>query len=371
MANLKRRKPFKYKANKAVKIPKTTRKEMTPIQRAFIAGAVIAARDGYASANALAKQMDQTQPGISKVVRTVERRAKEGGFNLWEDILYQNDLGRGRSALLTQGQKDEIIKIVTSSQANRKKESWQAIKDEDFKEVANELGVSTFENIMYEAGYSRKKPGWKPPLTRAQKRERLQWALDHNPDLHKEYDNKGYNFRQVVFTDETPARIGDQQGMIRTWCKEDELYHNHVKKDRKPMGSALQFFGAFRYGHKGPCHVYYHETQEEIKAGEKALAWENLVTKAQANSAQMSTRKALQVLNVADLNLRQEVGWIAIVTVKERSRRLFHGFKTSKDKEFHVYYLKMELLHTSHALLMTTSLWKRWRKLHGQDTLQM
>ncbi|KAF1940936.1 hypothetical protein EJ02DRAFT_493550 [Clathrospora elynae] len=159
MANLKRRKPFKYKANKAVKIPKTTRKEMTPIQRAFIAGAVIAARDGYASANALAKQMDQTQPGISKVVRTVERRAKEGGFNLWEDILYQNDLGQGRSALLTQGQKDEIIKIVTSSQANRKKESWQAIKDEDFKEVANELGVSTFENIMYEAGYSRKKPG--------------------------------------------------------------------------------------------------------------------------------------------------------------------------------------------------------------------
>ncbi|KAF1940937.1 hypothetical protein EJ02DRAFT_318152, partial [Clathrospora elynae] len=96
-----------------------------------------------------------------------------------------------------------------------------------------------------------------------QKRERLQWALDHNPDLHKEYDNKGYNFRQVVFTNKTPAWIGDQRGMIRTWCKEDELYYNDVKKDCKPMGSALQFFGAFRYGHKGPCHVYYHETQEE------------------------------------------------------------------------------------------------------------
>jgi hypothetical protein len=73
--------------------------------------------------------------------------------------------------------------------------------------------------------------------------------------------------------------------MIRTWCKEDEKYNDDVKKDRKPMGSALQFFGAFRYGHKGPCHVYYHETQEEIKEGEKALAWENQVTKAQSNSA--------------------------------------------------------------------------------------
>jgi hypothetical protein len=55
MTNLKRRKPFKYKANKVVKVPKTARKEMTPIQRAFVAGAVIASRDGYASANALSQ----------------------------------------------------------------------------------------------------------------------------------------------------------------------------------------------------------------------------------------------------------------------------------------------------------------------------
>ncbi|KAF2820765.1 hypothetical protein CC86DRAFT_386818 [Ophiobolus disseminans] len=92
--------------------------------------------------------------------------------------------------------------------------------------------------------------------------------------------------------------------MIRTWCKEDEKYDDDVKKGRKPMGSALQFFGAFRYGHKGPCHVYYHETQEEIEEGEKALVWENQVTKAQSNSAQMSARKALQVLNEADVNFR-------------------------------------------------------------------
>ncbi|KAF2825721.1 hypothetical protein CC86DRAFT_382726 [Ophiobolus disseminans] len=159
MTNLKRRKPFKYKDNKVVKIPKTARTEMTPIQRAFICGAVLASRDGYASANALAKRMTHTQPGISKVVRTVEQRAKDSGLNLWDSVLYENDLGRRRTALLTQEAKVAIINIATGSRANREKESWQAIQQKDFEAVTKNLSISSFENIMYEAGYSRRKPG--------------------------------------------------------------------------------------------------------------------------------------------------------------------------------------------------------------------
>jgi hypothetical protein len=82
MSQINRRKPYKYKENKVVKVSKTSREEMTPIQRAFIAGAVLASRDGYASARALSKRMKQTQPGISAVVRRVEKRAEEGGFDL-------------------------------------------------------------------------------------------------------------------------------------------------------------------------------------------------------------------------------------------------------------------------------------------------
>jgi hypothetical protein len=93
--------------------------------------------------------------------------------------------------------------------------------------------------------------------------------------------------------------------MIRAWCKEDEIYDDDVRKDRKQQGSALQFFGAFRYDVRGPCHVYYHETQVEIEEGAKALDWENKVTKAQSNSSQLSARAALQVLNEADVNLRR------------------------------------------------------------------
>ncbi|KAF1941289.1 hypothetical protein EJ02DRAFT_492810, partial [Clathrospora elynae] len=192
--------------------------------------------------------------------------------------------------------------ITTKDRNHRKKESWQAIQDGDYSRLPN-MSISTLENVMYEADYAQRKPGWKPPLTPAQERECYQWALNHNLDKEKEYDNKGYNFRKVVFTDETPARIREQRGMIRAWCKEDEIYNDNVKKDRKQISAALQFFGAFRYNYKGPCHVYYYETQEEIEAREQALKWENEVTWAQSNSSQMSARAALNVLEEAGINL--------------------------------------------------------------------
>ncbi|KAF2828839.1 hypothetical protein CC86DRAFT_368963 [Ophiobolus disseminans] len=31
----------------------------------------------------------------------------------------------------------------------------------------------------------------------------------------------------------------DQRGMIRTWCKDDEVYDEDIKKDRKAPGTAL------------------------------------------------------------------------------------------------------------------------------------
>ena len=114
MAKITRRKPFQYKKDKVIHHPKTSRTEIRPETRAFIVGAIIASRDGYASANALSKKRSRSQSNLSELVRRVESRALESGFNLWDPILYENDLGRGRSALLTQEQKDAIIAITTS-----------------------------------------------------------------------------------------------------------------------------------------------------------------------------------------------------------------------------------------------------------------
>ena len=93
--------------------------------------------------------------------------------------------------------------------------------------------------------------------------------------------------------------------MIRTWCKEGEQYDDGVKHDRTRNECCLQFYGCFRYNHKGPCHVYYPETEEE-KAEAKAHVEElNCNTQIHDNKLQYQARRALEHMNESDVNLRR------------------------------------------------------------------
>jgi hypothetical protein len=159
-----------------------------------------------------------------------------------------------------------------------------------------------FENVMYEAGYARRRPGWKPPLTPAQEQERYEWALTHNPDLHEYGDNKGFDFRIVAFTDETPARIGEERGMQRTWCTEQEIWDEDVKRDRNRRNCTLQFYGAFRYNYKVPCHVYHPETKAEKQVTDAQLRHENKDTQIRENKLQMYARQSLTQMSEGDIN---------------------------------------------------------------------
>jgi hypothetical protein len=120
MPKLNRRKPFAYKQDKVVKLSQTSHREMSAVQRAFVVGAIVASRDGYASARALSTHiMPQSRQALSQQVQRVEKKADDLGREIWDEILYENDLGRGRSSLLTQEQKDTIIAITTSDRAHR------------------------------------------------------------------------------------------------------------------------------------------------------------------------------------------------------------------------------------------------------------
>jgi len=44
-----------------------------------------------------------------------------------------------------------------------------------FSDIVPEMSISTFENVIYEAG-------WKPSLTPNQEEERKAWAIEHDPD---------------------------------------------------------------------------------------------------------------------------------------------------------------------------------------------
>ena len=299
------RKNFKYKQKKnVVKPPKTSRTEMSPVMRAFCVGAMTAMRGDYTSHKDLATQVSRTQTALSKLLQRIEKKRVEHCCAIWEEILYKNDLGRDRSKLLTQEQKSAIIAIVTFSRNDREKESWQAIQDGDFNAIIPVMNVTTFENVVYEAGYARRRPSWKPSLTPDQEKERLVWALDHNPDHEEEYNDKGFNFYEVVFTDETPARIGEGRGMQRIWYKEDERWDEGVKHGRNRKDCCLQFYGRFRYDHKGPYHVYHAETDQEKAQAEAHIQYLNHDARIRDNKLQIYARASLDTPGESDANSR-------------------------------------------------------------------
>jgi hypothetical protein len=239
-ARIARRKPQNHKGCTSV-AKKTLRRELRPCERAFAVGACIVGRSTQEEEAAYFPNAGG-QSTIQKVLSTVVKRAKEQNIPITSPSLYEDLPHSGRPELLTPRQKRAIIKIVTKDRAHREKEPFQAIADGDFKDIVPQMSITTFENVMYEAGYSRKKPGWKPPLTAKEEQERYQWALAHNPDLHCIGDGQGFNFRTVAYTDETPARIGEQRGMQRTWIRDGEQYDEGVKKDRILKYSQLQFY---------------------------------------------------------------------------------------------------------------------------------
>jgi hypothetical protein len=299
---LSRRKPRVYRSR--VETPKKSeRRELTAVERAFCCGAVIGGA-GLKDVLELLPPNTITKSGLSKLIKRVKRKAEEASLPISDPYLYGTEVGRGRKHLLTEEQKRGIIAIATSCRNNREKESWQAIQDNDFKAITPRIIISLFENIMYEAGYSRRKPGWKPKLTPDQEQHRYKWALIHNPDKHRLNDNKGFNFRRICFTDETPARVGEQRGMMRSWQKDGEWYDDDVKKDRVQKYSQLQFYGAFTYHHKGPCVIYERESELEKTLNTMLLEAENEDRRTKASMQQTYARSALNDMSEADVNGR-------------------------------------------------------------------
>ena len=169
MTYFNRRKLYAYKVRKIIP-PKTAWVEITLVQRAFTISAILG---GGASHNSIAKLIDRNQSGISKLIKRTTERAAASRADLWDSILYENDLGRGRSKLLSQEQKDEIVRITVQDRAHRKQEPQEAITAGNFNSIGIQISCTTFENVIYAAGYSRRAPGEKPPLTQEQQKARL------------------------------------------------------------------------------------------------------------------------------------------------------------------------------------------------------
>lgn len=71
------------------------------------------------------------------------------------------------------------------------------------------ISPGTLDQVLYDRGYARRKHSWKPALSPIQREFRLEWALKH----------RDFDWKEVIITDETAIKVGEQRGYGKCWRK--------------------------------------------------------------------------------------------------------------------------------------------------------
>lgn len=110
-----------------------------------------------------------------------------------------------------------------------------------YKEVAEDLGLtaaSTVREIAEEKGFGRYVPAVKPFISDVNIRKRYEWALE----------NKGRNWQNIIWTDETSIVVGEHFGRPRVTCKKGYRYDTKYMLPSYASGRrSAMFWAAISY----------------------------------------------------------------------------------------------------------------------------
>jgi transposase len=157
-----------------------------------------------------------------------------GKYNNGEELVDRPRSGRPR--VLTQGQKDAILRRVRNHPFQSVREISRGIRHVPSRQTVNRFLISE--------GISSYTPAFKTRLTREQQRQRLRWAREF-----KDYDIGMW--RKVLFTDETYIDLGSGPGRIRVRRPIGERYNQrYLQATRLPYkgGFKIMFWGGIRHG---------------------------------------------------------------------------------------------------------------------------
>jgi transposase len=158
------------------------------------------------------------------------------------------------------------------------------------------VSAKSVYNILRSEGYSPCKTTVKPGLNKAQKKERLNWCLDHKDWTLEDWKN-------VIWTDETSVQLNAQRGGRRVWRKPSEANDLQVTRRRWKGFQEFMWWSCFTYEKKGPFHIWEKETAAEKKLCKKELdSW---------NAARIDSDRQLWELTtggVARMGLRNRPG---------------------------------------------------------------
>jgi hypothetical protein len=138
-------------------------------------------------------------------VQRAKKLASENNRPLLAPENFHDDRSKNRQPpVLNEKQKDDIVTFVIASRDHRNMQAEQLCREPSLPNVS----TSTMQQALYDKGYGRQHPGWKVPLDADAKAQRVAILKQYHPDK--------FDWRNVVFTDETPAKVGDRRGMERS-----------------------------------------------------------------------------------------------------------------------------------------------------------
>jgi hypothetical protein len=111
--------------------------------------------------------------------------------------------------------------IVATTTKNSTTRGWSCARIA--AEISNTPGwqpvsPSTVYRALKQEGYGVFKKTVKPGLTNDQMKARLEWC----------YKYRHYDWKHVIFSDETSVQLGGVRGKRRIWRKREETHHPHV-----------------------------------------------------------------------------------------------------------------------------------------------
>jgi hypothetical protein len=147
---------------------------------------------------------------------------------------------------------DEVIQLLEACTLDKKqrRKLWHIVAHE---EGFFDLHRRTIEKKLRARGLRRCKSTKKLHLTDIQKAQlalsRKDWTLEE--------------WRKVIFSDEAAIVVSTGRGMQNVSRFSDERFHKDCIDQRYNNYSEAMFWGCFTYDFKGPCHIYYPETESQ------------------------------------------------------------------------------------------------------------
>ena len=75
----------------------------------------------------------------------------------------------------------------------------------------------------------------------------------------------------MIFSDEAAIVVSAKRGQQNISRFSDEKYYPDCIEQRYNNYSEAMFWGCFTYDHKGPCYIYYLETEEQKERYEELI----------------------------------------------------------------------------------------------------